>query len=274
LSDTLADRWKELRTRHPSSTGEPADLHTTVQALMAAQRRRLDAFRALPEPTRVAFAKRFPNLDIQGREALNAIDALSTQIQAERSRNGEIAVLEKQTAEDRAKQEQTQEAKDRVSKALLVLRDLQEHYTLQSGLARFFADNLESIQGIFSRIHVPRELRLSTLEGCLLERTGSLQPVKLNQVSTGQRAALMLSVFITLNLSLQRGPPLMLIDDPIAHIDDLNALSFLDFLGDVAESGERQVFFATANEKLANLFEKKTEFLGAQRTVHDLSLVS
>ncbi len=44
----------------------------------------------------------------------------------------------------------------------------------------------------------------------------------------------MLSVFLTLNLSLSSGPPFMLIDDPIAHIDDLNALSFLDFLADIA----------------------------------------
>lgn len=55
----------------------------------------------------------------------------------------------------------------------------------------------------------------------------------------------------------------MLIDDPIAHIDDLNALSFLDFLADVAETNQRQIFFATANEKLGNVFQKKMEFLGS-----------
>jgi exonuclease SbcC len=85
---------------------------------------------------------------------------------------------------------------------------------------------------------------------------------RVKQISTGQRAALMLSVFLTLNLSLKSGPPFMLIDDPIAHNDDLNALSFLDFLADVAESKQRQIFFATANEKLANVFQKKMEFLG------------
>ena len=81
------------------------------------------------------------------------------------------------------------------------------------------------------------------------------ESVSLTEISTGQRAALMLSVFLTLNLSLRSGPPFMLIDDPIAHIDDLNALSFLDFLADIAETGNRQIFFATANEKLANLFQ-------------------
>jgi len=54
----------------------------------------------------------------------------------------------------------------------------------------------------------------------------------------------------------------MLIDDPIAHVDDLNCLSFLDYLREVALSGERQIVFATANEKIASLFERKFDFLG------------
>ena len=50
----------------------------------------------------------------------------------------------------------------------------------------------------------------------------------------------------------------MLIDDPIAHVDDLNALSFLDYLREIAIDGKRQIFFTTANEKIASLFEKQS----------------
>jgi hypothetical protein len=50
---------------------------------------------------------------------------------------------------------------------------------------------------------------------------------------------------------------------PIAHVDDLNALSFLDYLREVAVRGKRQIFFATANDKLATLIERKFDFLGA-----------
>ncbi|UPG96557.1 ABC transporter ATP-binding protein [Luteibacter aegosomatissinici] len=59
------------------------------------------------------------------------------------------------------------------------------------------------------------------------------------------------------------GPPIMLIDDPVAHIDDLNSLALLDYLADIAETGARQIFFATADDRLANLFAKKMGFLGA-----------
>jgi hypothetical protein len=39
-------------------------------------------------------------------------------------------------------------------------------------------------------------------------------------------------------------------------------VSFLDFLRDLALTGNRQIFFSTANEKLATLFERKFDFLG------------
>jgi chromosome segregation protein len=86
-----------------------------------------------------------------------------------------------------------------------------------------------------------------------------------NQVSTGQRAALALSIFLALNDSAKSAPPIILIDDPVAHIDDLNTLSFLDYLREVALRGEKQVFFATADIRLAALFQRKFEFLGGER---------
>lgn len=60
---------------------------------------------------------------------------------------------------------------------------------------------------------------------------------------------------------------MMLVDDPVAHVDDMNSLALLDYLADVAETGRRQIFFATADEKLANLFEKKMGFMGSEFTV-------
>jgi chromosome segregation protein len=84
-------------------------------------------------------------------------------------------------------------------------------------------------------------------------------------VSTGQRAAFALSIFLALNSTASSAPPLILIDDPIAYVDDLNVLSFLDYLRSMVLSSRRQVFFATADTKVAALFEKKFSFLGEQR---------
>ena len=64
-----------------------------------------------------------------------------------------------------------------------------------------------------------------------------------------------------MNTRLQSGPPVLLFDDPVAHVDDINVLSFLDHLRALAIDGTRQIFFATADSKLAGLFRQKFLFL-------------
>jgi ABC-type lipoprotein export system ATPase subunit len=104
-----------------------------------------------------------------------------------------------------------------------------------------------------------------------LVRKNNGSKATLSEISTGQRAALALSIFLAQNSQLSTAPPVVLIDDPIAHIDDLNSLSFLDYLRDLVLAGERQILFATASEKLASLFERKFDFLGAEQfRRHDL----
>jgi DNA repair protein SbcC/Rad50 len=127
-------------------------------------------------------------------------------------------------------------------------------------------ESLKAIGGqineIFSRIHAPNEYEYVG-EGEVLLQTASMhQKRTLEQVSTGQRAAFALSVFLAMNRSATSAPPVILIDDPIAHIDDLNALSFLDYLRDLAVNSNRQIFFATADTRIASLFSRKFGFLG------------
>ena len=67
---------------------------------------------------------------------------------------------------------------------------------------------------------------------------------------------------IGMNSSVGKKAPWLIFDDPIAHIDDLNVLSFLDSLREPVIDGDRQMFFATANSKIANLFVRMFDFLG------------
>ena len=96
----------------------------------------------------------------------------------------------------------------------------------------------------------------------MLERyDGGRSPV--SQISTGQRAALALSIFLSLNSGVSTRAPWLLFDDPVVHVDDLNILSFFDMLRELVLLGNRQVFFATANTRIADLFAKKYDCLGA-----------
>jgi DNA repair protein SbcC/Rad50 len=118
------------------------------------------------------------------------------------------------------------------------------------------------INDIFGRIHAPNEYEYIGGGETFLQTSDTQDKRTLEQVSTGQRAAFALSIFLAMNRSATSAPPVILIDDPIAHIDDLNALSFLDYLRDLAVNSNRQIFFATADTRIASLFTRKFGFLG------------
>jgi ABC-type lipoprotein export system ATPase subunit len=129
-------------------------------------------------------------------------------------------------------------------------------------MAAALRENRNDIEMIFSRIHSPAEFRgLGSGWTTVVRRIDGAE-AKMSEISSGQRAAFALSIFLAQNAQLRMAPPIILMDDPIAHVDDLNSLSFFDYLRDVALAGMRQILFATASEKLAALFQRKFDFLG------------
>lgn len=138
-------------------------------------------------------------------------------------------------------------------------------------LSEFFSVNFKKILDVFKTIHAPREfqdLKYHNGEIDVVDLNGELRRV--SQISTGQRAALAISIFITMNRMLKNGPNLIIFDDPVSYVDDLNTLSFLDFLRIFVLREKKQIFFATANSRLASLFNKKFGFLGNDLKEWDL----
>ena len=152
----------------------------------------------------------------------------------------------------------------RLTEANSVLQDLIVNHSLSEAMESALQENRGSIEAIFARIHSPAEFQGLGSQLATLIRKENGEVSALSQISTGQRAAFALSIFLAQNAQLTSAPPVILIDDPIAHVDDLNSLSFLDYLRDLALTGRRQIFFATANDKLATLFERKFDFLGPE----------
>ncbi len=159
---------------------------------------------------------------------------------------------------------------DRFVKAEDALAEIQDKHSLTGAMEAALKRNRTGIEAIFGRIHAPAEFAgLGNKPSTLVRKNGTTEAT-LSQISTGQRAAFALSIFLAQNAQLRSAPPVMLIDDPIAHIDDLNALSFLDYLRELALLGNRQILFATASERLATLFQRKFDFLGEGFRRHDL----
>lgn len=265
---SLKQEYATLLAKYSVDSGAALRANTTNS--LTVERRLLQNFNTLPPVLRDIYADSLPALSAHSESVLRAVSTLDTQIQLVRSRESEEKLILDEIARLETQRNSEDAENSRLSNALQALKALQLDHSRDAALESFLRSNTQSIERIFSQIHSPQELRLKDPTECRLERTETHEAVTLAEISTGQRAAFVLSVFLTLNLSLRRGPRLMLIDDPVAHIDDLNALSFLDFLADVAQSGQQQIFFATASEKLANLFEKKMAFLEKDFAVHRL----
>jgi exonuclease SbcC len=153
---------------------------------------------------------------------------------------------------------------ERLAKAQSALENLQRDHSLASAMEDALQQNRVGIEMIFSCIHSPAEFRGLSSTWTTLVRKFDNGEAKLSEISSGQRAAFALSIFLAQNAQLTVAPPVVLMDDPIAHVDDLNALSFLDYLREVALTRRRQIFFATASNKLATLFQRKFDFLGPE----------
>ena len=176
----------------------------------------------------------------------------------------------KQKREDltgaRARQTKHGASCNNLARAAATLSKVVDENSLETVTSEALRAIRSTVSDVFSQIHSPPEYALGNFEdGQLIVRRDDGTTHAVNQVSTGQRAALALSIFLALNESAGTAPPVILIDDPVAHIDDLNALSFLDYLRDLVVSSRRQVFFATADARLAALFQRKFEFLGPNR---------
>jgi len=169
------------------------------------------------------------------------------------------------------------EEKEKVKSSLRKINEAQEilskiitGYSLESATSQLLEANIGQVASIFSKIHSPNEFDVTLSKGKYLKCINSEELRDLKEISTGQRAAFALSIFLAMNAYADEAPPVMLIDDPVAHVDDLNTLSLLDYLRDVAVSGERQIFFATADDKLAGLFRHKFNFLGDEFKEYNL----
>lgn len=166
----------------------------------------------------------------------------------------------------RASHAKNEAAVNNLARAALTLSKVVDDHSLETVTSKALRAIQSKVSDIFSQIHSPPEYALGNFEaGQLIVRRDNGMTHSVNQVSTGQRAALALSIFLALNESASTAPPVIIIDDPVAHIDDLNTLSFLDYLRDLVLSSRKQVFFATADARLAALFQRKFEFLGPEK---------
>lgn len=201
---------------------------------------------------------------------------MSESISSERARISTVTKLEERYLALGNEDRTVRAKKARAEEATKAFEKLFKTLSLDLLVARFVDSNRPRISNILNAIHAPREFTsVAPLEeegtSCslrLVRSNGKL--AELSEVSAGQRTAMALSVFLALNEGIQSAPPIILMDDPVAHVDDLNMLAFLDLIREIAGSGKRQLFFATADSKLAGIFEQKFHAFGDSFKNHPL----
>jgi exonuclease SbcC len=237
-----------------------AELRTRVHQLTAAS----TACRYVAERIATEPGERLADLSLRAKE----VGAAYEQLLKARRVLRESTMLKRQSEAAKRKAEaelsEVKAKKERSESAIAVISKITKGDSKRKYLEQFFQSNTTDIFEIYRLLHTPREftgVNFDYESGSLTLKEVSGRDRQLTQISSGQRAALSLSIFLALNRKLKHGPRFMLFDDPVALVDDLNVLSFLDYLRDIVMTGERQLFFATADFKVASLLKRKFRFL-------------
>lgn len=156
---------------------------------------------------------------------------------------------------------------ERLSSAIAVLEKILLEHSAENYLEGFFSENLRQISDLFCAMHAPRDFcdvvwQPDDPMAIRVVRKSTNAACSVAELSSGQRNALALAIFLTMNRKITQAPSLILLDDPVAHVDDLNIISFLDCLRELLTGCNRQLFFVTASAKTAHLFTRKFDYLG------------
>lgn len=266
LDARVLQRNERLKRRIDEAGVQSGDtLDITIEQLMARQRVAQRASDACVAAHR--YLDCAPQSDM--RSILTSLEAsvlgakkVQAVLQADSSSATRLTTVREQLVQLSERISRISRSIERLADAQRVLDDIIENQSLDAASAAVVAATHKVADSIFGRIHAPAEYLVTADAETPLRRRDNNLPAQLNQVSTGQRSAYALSMFLAMNAQVRAGPKVILLDDPISHIDDLNALSFLDYLRNLVIKSDRQVFFATADEKIAGLFVHKFGFLG------------
>lgn len=133
---------------------------------------------------------------------------------------------------------------------------------LKDVMQDFLEENARQIELFFKLLHRPKEFGALKIENGKISfiRNSSGQPAESRQMSTGQRMALAFSIMITLHLKAANAPDFLMLDEPVANLDDMHVLNLIDLLRELAINGT-QIIMTTADKQMAKFLRRKFSFL-------------
>jgi len=130
------------------------------------------------------------------------------------------------------KMDESDRLKDRIERLKETRDHLRETFAgVEESLDEVLGEYTEIVTTLFKVFQRPYDFNRVELtddnEKLQVVRRESGEVVGIDEMSSGQRTALVLAIFVTNNLAHDSAPPLMLLtSEPFAHLDELNTLSF------------------------------------------------
>jgi len=153
--------------------------------------------------------------------------------------------------------------KPKLDNAEIVLTELNNLKTTEENTKEFVKKHKDNIEALFRLIHKPREF-----SNMGISKNGEISFTRKTpngndednanpeHMSTGQQVSLALAIIFTLHFSAPNAPRFIMLDEPIANLDDVHFVNMLDILRAIAISGT-QIFVSTANQDIAGMMRRK-----------------
>lgn len=129
--------------------------------------------------------------------------------------------------------------------------------SLSSFVEKGIRNNIQQISKFFKWMHHSGEFEKLDIDdrGIYAVRGLNNQEVRTYEMSTGQRSTIAMAVMFALHMAAPDAPQFLLLDEPLATMDDTQVLNVLDILKSMAEQNT-QIFFTTANGIMIKLFKE------------------
>lgn len=138
------------------------------------------------------------------------------------------------------------------------LKDNMEKITL-TDILKTHINKMQRIFKLLISFNEYSDLKLNEDEIVAI-RSCSMEKVFMSEMSTGQKVCLALSFMFSFFLSNENAPNVIMLDEPVANLDDFHMLNLMDVLRRLALA-DIQIFFTTSNPDVAKLFRRKFSYL-------------
>ena len=144
-----------------------------------------------------------------------------------------------------------------VERCAIAVQAFEKMPSLSSFVENGIRSNIQQISKFFKWMHHSGEFEKLDIDdkGIYAVRGLNKQEVRTYEMSTGQRSTIAMAVMFALHMAAPNAPQFLLLDEPLATMDDTQVLNVLDILKSMAEQ-DTQIFFTTANGIMINLFKE------------------